>query len=274
MLARCPSCRSTFSTERAGPQDCPACGKPLVVPDVPGAVPPGTQSPLQAGAPPPEEQGTPWEQRAEIGAWRAWWETLVQALFEPGRLFRSARLDRGAAQTGFAVLTVSVPWFVGQMLDRFLLRPWTQRLMERLGASGPFAPLLQKLAAAGHGNSPRTTVLVALLAPLLVVVGLYVNAAVTHLAAVLLGQAKRGFAATFAACAYACAPLVLLAIPGCGGIVGAVWTAVLTGVGLKETHRIQPGGAAAAVLAPYALLCCAACALTMLGGVVAGAVPQ
>ncbi len=232
MLARCPSCRSTFSTERAGPQDCPACGKPLVVPDVPGAVPPGTQSPLQAGAPPPEEQGTPWEQRAEIGAWRAWWETLVQALFEPGRLFRSARLDRGAAQTGFAVLTVSVPWFVGQMLDRFLLRPWTQRLMERLGASGPFAPLLQKLAAAGH------------------------------------------VAATFAACAYACAPLVLLAIPGCGFLVGAVWTAVLTGVGLKETHRIQPGGAAAAVLAPYALLCCAACALTMLGGVVAGAVPQ
>jgi len=52
--------------------------------------------------------------------------------------------------------------------------------------------------------------------------------------------------------------------------VGAVWVAVLTGVGLKETHRMQPGGAAAAVLAPYALICCAACALTMLGGVVAG----
>jgi len=274
VLARCPSCRNTFSTERTGPQDCPACGKPLVVPDAPAAVPSGTQSPSQAGATSPEEQGTPWERRAQIGAWRAYWETLVQALFEPGRLFRSARLDRGAAQTGFAVLTVSVPWFLGQMLDRLLLRPWTQRLMERLGASGPFAPLLQKLAAAGHDNSPRTAVLVALLTPLLVVVGLYVNAAVTHAAAVLLGQARRGFAATFAACAYACAPLVLLAIPGCGGIVGAVWVAVLTGVGLKETHRMQPGGAAAAVLAPYVLLCCATCALAMLGGFFAGVVPR
>jgi hypothetical protein len=25
---------------------------------------------------------------------------------------------------------------------------------------------------------------------------------------------------------------------------------------MKETHRISPGGAAASVLAPYALLCC------------------
>jgi hypothetical protein len=199
---------------------------------------------------------------------------LVQALFEPGRLFRSARLDRAWDQTGFALLTVSVPWIVGQMLDRFLLQPWTQRLTERLATGGPFAPLLQKLAAAGHDNSPRTTILVALFTPAIVLVGLYLNAAVTHLAAVLLGQAKRGFAATFAACAYACAPLVLLAIPGCGGIVGAVWVAVLTGVGLKETHKIAPGGAAATVLAPYALLCCAGCALAVLGGMLARGVPQ
>lgn len=274
MLARCPSCRNTFSTERTGPQDCPVCGKPLVVPEAPGVVPTRAQSSLQPGADPSVEQGTPWERRAEIGAWRACWETLVQALFEPGRLFRSARLDRGAAQAGFAVLTVSVPWFVGQMLDRFLLRPWTQRLMEKLGGSGPLAALWQKLAAAGHDTSPRATVLVALLTPLLVLVGLYLNAGVTHVAAVLLGQAKRGFAATFAACAYACAPLVLLAIPGCGGVVGAVWTVVLTGVGLKETHRMAPGGAAAAVIAPYALLCCATCALTVLGGMVARGVPR
>jgi hypothetical protein len=65
-----------------------------------------------------------------------------------------------------------------------------------------------------------------------------------------------------------------LAIPGCGGIVGAVWAAVLTGVGLKETHRIAPGGAAATVLAPYALLCCAGCVLAVLGGILARGVPQ
>ena len=79
----------------------------------------------------------------------------------------------------------------------------------------------------------------------------------------------REFAATFAACAYACAPLLLLAIPGCGSPVGVVWTVVLTGVGLQQTHRIPGRTAAAAVLAPYALICCATCALGVLGGMAA-----
>ena len=269
MLARCPSCRTTFSTERTGPQDCPACGKPLVVPES-AEIRSATEVPVPSDA----GLGTPWERRHEIGTWRALRETLVLALFEPGRLFRAARLDRGAAQAGFVVLAVSVPWFVGQMLDRFLVGPRMQRTIDQLGASGPFAPLLQKLAAAGKENSPRTALVVALLTPLIVLVGLYLNAAVTHLAALLLGQAKRGFGATFAACAYASAPLVLLAIPICGGPIGVVWTAVLTGVGLKETHRIAPGGAVAAVIAPYLLLCCGACALGILLSMATRGVPQ
>jgi hypothetical protein len=264
VLVRCPSCRETFSTERAGPQDCPSCGKPLIVPEA--AVPSSTQPGFPPAEEAPSEQGTPWERRAALGFWRGWWETIVQALFEPGRLFRSARLDRGAAQAGFAVLTAGVPWFVGQTLDRFLVRPWTQHLMERLGASGPFGPLLQRMAAAGYDNSARALLLVAVLTPLLVLVGLYANAAVSHAAALLLGQAKRGFAATFAACAYASTPLLLAAVPGCGAPVGLVWTAVLTAVGIKETHRIAAGRAAAVALAPYALLCCAACAVTVLAG--------
>ena len=72
--------------------------------------------------------------------------------------------------------------------------------------------------------------------------------------ALLLGQSKRGFPASFAACAYGVAPMVLLAIPGCGGVLALVWTIVLTGVGLKETHQIKSGGAAATVVAPYLLI--------------------
>jgi len=269
VLVRCPSCRSTFSTERTGPQDCPACGKPLVVPDSPGVVPAGVQSSLQSTAQPQAEQGTPWERRAELGTWRAYRDTVVQALFEPARLFGSARLDRGPAQLGFALLTVSAASIVAQLVDYFFLRNWTQMFLRRLGGSGPMASYWQKLAEAARETSPRSAVLWALLTPLVVLVALYLNAAVTHLATALLGQAKRGFAATFAACAYACAPLLLLAIPGCGSPVGVVWTVVLTGVGLQQTHRIPGRTAAAAVLAPYALICCATCALGVLGGMAA-----
>src|SRR5258708_24766359 len=114
VLARCPSCRNTFSTDRTGRQDCPLCGKPLVVPEQPPAVLAATPAdgPQQAPA------GTPWERREEPGLVRAWAQAIQQALFEPGKLFASARLDRGSAQLGFAVLTSSVFCALGQIFAR------------------------------------------------------------------------------------------------------------------------------------------------------------
>src|SRR5437868_9135247 len=94
VLARCPSCRNTFSTDRPGRQDCPICGRPLIVPEAAAPVP--AQDAAEAGEP----IGTPWERRAELGFWTGWLQTLQQALLEPGKLFASARLDRGASQLG------------------------------------------------------------------------------------------------------------------------------------------------------------------------------
>jgi hypothetical protein len=253
MLARCPSCRNTFSTERSGTQACPACGKPLIVPEAP--------------APPPRAEllgdaaGTPWERRAQLGFWTAWGQTLQQALFEPSRLFASARLDRGPAQLGFAVLTTSVFSAIGQIFDR-LLRARMQGYYDQLAAQLNLRP--EMLKALALADSPGWFVALLLTLPLLVLIFLYANAAVTHFFALIMGQAKRGFAATFAACAYASAPLVLLAVPGCGSLVGAIWLVVLTGVGLKQTHRISSGGAAGATLAPYLLICCLGVAASVL----------
>src|SRR5256886_12432989 len=114
------------------------------------------------------------------------------------------------------------------------------------------APMVERLLKAQLlASSPAWVVALALLTPVFTFVLLYVNAAVTHGIAAILGQAKRGFAATFAACAYACAPLVLLAVPACGSIVGIIWVVVLTSIGLKVTHRISTGAAAAAGVAPH-----------------------
>ena len=269
MLARCPSCRNTFSTDRSGRQDCPACGKPLVVPEQPQAI-----AALPADGPAPAApSGTPWERRAELGLWRGWAQTLQQALFEPGKLFASARLDRGSAQLGFAVVTTSVFWAIGQILERAVLsgqRDQMRRLLSTISDNPQVSPLLQKMIdAQSQTNSWGWTVGLSLLTPLFSFVFLYLNAGVTHAIALVLGQSKKGFAATFAACAYASAPLVLLAVPACGSFIAVIWLVVLTGIGLKETHRISSGGAAATVLAPYALICClmvvavAALAMTM-----------
>jgi hypothetical protein len=256
VLARCPSCRNTFSTDRAGRQDCPVCGKPLVVPEQPQAVLATTADGPQQGEP----AGTPWERREELGLVRAWTQTIQQALFEPGKLFASARLDRGSAQLGFAVLTSSVFWALGQIIERAVLsgqREQMRRLLGTLSGNADISPYLQKmLDAQTQVSSWGWVIALALFTPLFSLVLLYLNAFVTHAVALLIGQSKRGFPATFAACAYSCAPLVLLAVPACGSIISLVWLVVLTGIGMKETHRISTGGAAATVLAPYAILCC------------------
>ena len=252
VLARCPSCHNTFSTERTGRQICPVCGKPLVVPEP------------QAGAPTAElvsePLGTPWERRAELGFWAGWAQTVQQALLEPGRLFAAARLDRGGAQLGFAIFTSSIFWAIGQILERLLLRGGTDRMRELLAAvsqNPDVAPLLQRmLEVQSQASSPGAVLALAALTPAFTFVMLYLSAGVTHAVASVLGQAKRGFPATFAACAYSCAPLVLLAVPACGSIVGVIWLVVLTGIGMKVTHRISTGAAAASVLVPYFVLCC------------------
>jgi hypothetical protein len=191
----------------------------------------------------------------------AWLQTLQQALLEPTKLFASARLDRGSAQLGFAVLTTSAFWAAGQVFERILLgaqREQMRRFVEAMSRQREIPPMLRRmLDVQGQASSPAWGATLVVLTPLVSLVLLYLNAAVTHGFAVLLGQAKRGFPATFAACAYACAPVVLFAVPACGSIVGVLWLIVLTAIGMKATHRISSGAAAATALAPYLLLCCA-----------------
>lgn len=272
MLARCPNCRETFSTDRTGLQDCPHCRKPLVVPGAAPEAPPQQPSfvPPQAGGPEPGGGGTPWERRDRLGAFEAWKQTVWQALFEPGKLFESARLDRGPAQLGFAVLTGGVFSIIGQLLERALFAGQREQVMkmiesvQREGAKVP--PFIQKMLTQSAESSWAQTILIALLAPAFVFILVYLNAAVTHGFALLLGQARRGFPATFAAATYSLAPLVLLVIPGCGSLAALIWIIVLTGVGLKITHGIGSGGAAAVALAPYLILCCGGCAVAIAAG--------
>jgi hypothetical protein len=258
VLARCPSCRNTFSTDRAGRQDCPVCGKPLVVPEVaPGSLPPDDSSR-------PSSVGTPWERRSELGVARAWWDTIVQALFEPARLFASVQIDRSAAHVGFALVTSSVFALAGQILEHLLLAPQREQIRRMIGSAQGLPPALERYLEASQNSGPGTLLGIAIVTPVVMLAFLYLSALVTHVVGLVLGQSKRGFSATLAACAYGFAPLALLALPGCGVFIGAIWAAVLTGIGLKALHGMGAGGAAATVIVPYVVLCCLTCGLAIL----------
>jgi hypothetical protein len=215
-------------------------------------------------APPPQAEvvreplGTPWERQSETGLLGGLLHTLQEALFEPGKLFAEAKLNETGAQIGFAVIVISVASILEQLISLPFTGQSTQlitRFADTYLAGNPALPGLKQMLVQNQFTVKRLLIAV-ISAPLIAFVFLYLNAGVTHLFALLFGQSKRGFAATFAACAYGCAPCALLLIPGCGFPIAVVWTVVLTGIGLKITHGISAGGATATIVAPYLILCC------------------
>jgi len=275
MLARCPTCRETFSTDKTGQQACPACGKPLFVPEAPPvlAAPVATLGgpagfPSLGGPAGPEIAdlpGTPWERRPELPALSAWFETVKLALFEPGQLFARARLDRIGQQTSFAVITYGLFSVVGQLLSLGIGGPSQDKVLAQLHQlHGKLPDWLERYLEKSVQRSLAENLFIVALAPLAAFLFLWINAGVTHLCAIIFGQNRRGFAATFAACAYAMAPAVLCAVPACGSLVAVLWIIVLTGIGLKVTHGMSTGGATATTLGPYLFICCASCLLIVL----------
>ena len=103
------------------------------------------------------------------------------------------------------------------------------------------------------------------LAPVFAFIGIYLVAAVVHLMLLLFKGAPRGFDATLTVTAYAAGLNLLLAIPGCGGLVAMVWWLVVLIIGLGEAQRCGPGKAAAAVFTPGIALCLCCCGLLGLG---------
>jgi hypothetical protein len=98
----------------------------------------------------------------------------------------------------------------------------------------------------------------------------YVGAGIIHLLLSLFRGANRPFDATLTTVAYAFGLMILLAVPGCGGLIALVWSLVAVIIGLGESQRCGTGRSAAAVLAPSVLacFCCCGAAGVSLGGLI------
>jgi hypothetical protein len=138
------------------------------------------------------------------------------------------------------------------------------------GISLPFIDRSQ-LGEAGvmFGLSTGFTITMIVLAPIFVIMGVFLQAAILHLMLMLVGGASRGFEATTRVCSYAQAAQLAQIIPFCGGLLSAVWSVILLIVGLSTAHGITRGKAAVAVILPV-VLCCAFMVAMMFMGVLAG----
>ena len=93
-----------------------------------------------------------------------------------------------------------------------------------------------------------------LFSPIVVLLGLYVSAGVTHLFLKIVGGAHHGFDTTTRVLAFSYSPLLFAVVPFVGSVVGTVWVIVLTTIGLREAHETTTGRSLAAILLPYVIL--------------------
>lgn len=182
--------------------------------------------------------GPPWENLATGHVGQRAWATIMAAVLAPTNFFRNMRTEGGLGQP--LLFYVGVAW-IALIINSILELPF-QYMMAGNGEE-----------TAAWAMSP---LILAIFAPLFVVIGAFISAGMTHLCLMLLGGATRPFEATFRVNCYAYGSLsVLQIIPLIGGFISGIWGIVLEIIGVAEAHEISRGKAALAVLLPT-LLCC------------------
>jgi hypothetical protein len=200
---------------------------------------------------------SPFADRARLGFVAGFLETWKLVATQPERFFARVRPDQAWSAILFGVIASTIgnalaslyAWLSGQQAI-VALQQMVEKLPEEQGR------IVNLYAQALTG---RAVIAQVLLAPVLTFVFIYVAAAVVHVVLLLLKGAHRGFDATLTAVAHVSGLLLLLAVPGCGSLLAAVWALVSLVIGLGAIQRCGTGKSAAAVLAPFALVCVCCC---------------
>jgi hypothetical protein len=121
--------------------------------------------------------------------------------------------------------------------------------------------ILEQVLRAGGQSSAVVDVL---LAPLWLLLSLFVGAGVVHVMLLILGGAHEGMGTTVRVMCFAYGPALFAVVPVLGTAVGGVWSVVLTILGLQSAHRTTGARAAIAVLIPLFVLVLLAALATIL----------
>lgn len=212
----------------------------------------------------PFELSAPFAERATRGFFPAFFETFKLVATQPAELFRRVRIDQTGSAVLFGVLAATVgsaaAAVYGYLSGAASLAAMQEMVQQMPEEQARFMRFLTQ------GMTGTMAIAQIVLAPLFALIGIYLHAAIVHLVLLLLRGAPRGFDATLTVVGYATGLELLLALPGCGGVVALVWYLVVLVIGLGEAQRCGAGKAAAAVLAPVLLACVCCCGALGLGG--------
>ena len=228
-IVKCRFCDARVSADQ---EQCPSCHQWLDGRDAtPERIAERLQPPPIAGAGLVSDKYCPWDDRESLGLFSAYIQTTVKCLLNPTTFFSELPLDKGYLNPlAFGVVAAWAGIFLLFVLGSIIK-----------GGLGLFGLIIVVVIAC------------ALIVPG-VLVGLCIWGLAVHGCLLLVGGASSGLQATFRVVSYSACTQVFNAIPFVGNFVAQVYGAVLSVIGLKETHDTSTGKAVAAILIPYGVI--------------------
>jgi hypothetical protein len=256
-LQHCPNCGWPVEP---GDKFCRNCGKPfeeraeeitppLATPPIP-PVPP--EMPPPSDMPPEEQKYVPWEDRQHLGFFAGLWKTWVESIFNPEKFFSKLPFTGGmGSPLLYALIVTWLSSIISTFYQVIFSNVWLNIIEKYIDRASPGLDL-------GIGRS--VTILSffqsIIIAPIIIILALFIISGIYHLLCMIFGWAKRDFEATLRAVTYSSGPAIFAIIPMCGSIIGWVWGLVLAIIGIKHMQQTTGGKSALVVLFPLVLCCC------------------
>ncbi len=250
---KCPNCGQP---RQEGTSFCSNCGKPF---EEPKSESPQPEQPSMPLPPSPEREYVAWEDRENTGFFGGLWQTWKESVFYPNRFFSALPLKGGiGSPLLYALIVVWLGVAVEQLWGLLLVGFW-------MDAFTGYFPMEDFYWTTGLQTG--FSFLYVILAPIPIIIGLFIITGVFHLIMMMFGWAAEDFEATFRTFAYASGPAAFMIVPMCGGTIGWIWALVLAIIGLKHTQTKTGGRAALVIFLPIIVCCCLGIILTFVFGV-------
>src|SRR5260370_659089 len=182
--------------------------------------------------------GLPWDERQARGFFNAFVETLVMVWKKPDVALRGMKIEGGLVEPlSYALIG---GWLGGVVAFLFSLG------FKSVGLFGSRNNAFGMLTGMGIGS-----IAFIILLPVMIVMGLFIGAAIVHLCLMIVGGANKTFEATFRVLAFSqgsTGPLQMIQV--CGGFIAGVWGLVVNCIGLARAPRTEAGRAVFCVFLP------------------------
>jgi len=261
-MKECPFCQAQLT---GTPESCPSCGQSLNteqsesagVPE-PAMTPPPTPPASEAGgngeSGEPQRPVLPFEDPAN-GFFKGLFDTIKLVLFQPTHCFSHYRMNGPIGRP--MVFAITVGWFAtavgllwGLLFNASIMTVIAKYIPQNELPMGKLMPQMVVNTAASVASL--------FLAPVLIVIGLFVAAGIYHLFLLMVSGARKGFESTFNVVSYTIAAKLFIVLPFCGGTIAWIYGLVLAAIGLTGAHETEGWKGAFAVIMPLVLCCCCA----------------